>query len=108
MGISLKDVYKYNKPKQERKMLVPAVKDPAFIDLVRNAIQSIGMHHVTLDKVKKEIMKMDLQRIPCTDTIWKIMRSHFGLTYKMRCAANIRYSDDKFYDKRLWVSRLLA
>ena len=50
-------------------MLVPAVKDPEFIDLVRNAIQSIGMHHVTLDKVKKEIMKMDPQRIPCTDTI---------------------------------------
>lgn len=51
---------------------------------------------------------MGQKRIPCIDTIWKVMRNYFGLTYKMRCAANIRYSDDKFYDKRLWVSRLLA
>ena len=84
------------------------VKDPALIDMVRRAVQSIGVYRLTLDKVKRAIANMGHQRIPCTDTIWKIMRNHFGLTYKMRCAANIRYSDDKFYDKRLWVSRLLA
>lgn len=38
----------------------------------------------------------------------KILIQDFGLRYRATNAANIKYNDPDFDEKRLWVSRLLA
>jgi len=46
--------------------------------------------------------------IPSATAVRKILREKFGLKYRAANAANTKYNDTTYDEKRLWVSRLLA
>ena len=46
--------------------------------------------------------------VPNLNTIQRILREHFHLSFKSASPAMVRYLDPTYNEKRLWVSRLLA
>lgn len=47
-------------------------------------------------------------KIPSVATLLKVLKSRFALRYGKDQAANVKYRDPAFNERRLWISRLLA
>ena len=56
------------------------------------------------------LLRSDLggDRVPSKSSVCKILKEKFGMSYRGANAANIKYNDTSFDEKRGWVSRLLA
>ena len=46
--------------------------------------------------------------LPSISSVRKILKEKFGMSYRSANAANIKYNDTSYDEKRVWVSRLLA
>jgi hypothetical protein len=51
---------------------------------------------------------LSAMKVPSVSTLHKILREDFHLRYGKAQAANLKYRDPTFNEKRLWISRLLA
>jgi hypothetical protein len=73
------------------------------------AIEEIGLPKMTICKLQAKLKGNDgLPRCPCVSTVRKMLIRDFQLRFRAANAANIKYNDVGFDDKRVWVSRLLA
>jgi hypothetical protein len=72
-------------------------------------IEAIGLPHLTASKVLSSLRSQnELLRCPGLSTVRKILMEDFQLRFRAANAANIKYNDVSFDDKRVWVSRLLS
>jgi hypothetical protein len=75
----------------------------------KTAIEEIGLPKMTTCKLQAKLKgKNELLRYPCVSTVRKMLMVDFQLRFRAANAANIKYNDVSFDDKRIWVSRLLA
>jgi hypothetical protein len=79
------------------------------VALVKSAIESIGLPHLTLAKVLAFLKSAGgLRKCPGRSTVRTILHRDFQLRFRASNAANIKYNDISYDAKRVWVSRLLA
>lgn len=72
-------------------------------------MQSIGLTRVTLANIVAKLSADGpANYIPSATAVQTILREKFGLKYRAANAANTKYNDTTYDEKRLWVSRLLA
>ena len=75
----------------------------------KKAIEAIGLPHMTVANLTANLQnRAALSRSPSTATVRRLLKKEFQLRYRVANAANIRYNDVSFDEKRVWVSRLLA
>ena len=80
-----------------------------LLDQVKLAIQMIGLPYVNTVKILAHLKnEQGVEVLPSKTSIQKILKQDFGLRYRPTNAANIKYNDPDYDEKRRWVSRLLA
>ena len=76
---------------------------------MHEAIQRIGLPYLSVAKVHAYLKaNTSLTHCPGMSSIREILLRDFQLRFRASNAANIKYNDTDFDEKRLWVSRLLA
>ena len=63
------------------------------------------MHLKHLSTTNKDFASV---KVSSVTTLLKILKDKFAMKYGKTQAANAKYRDPTFNEKRLWVSRLLA
>ena len=81
---------------------------PEIIEGVRKVIHSTGLHALMLNRILAELPAKQLTREPKKFTVRRILREHFGLTFKTARPELARYNDESFDEKRVWISRLVT
>ena len=61
-----------------------------------------------LDKLSSENKDFNSLKVPSVATLLKILKAKFAMRYGKSQAANVKYRDPTFNERRLWVSKLLA
>ena len=75
----------------------------------KKAIEHIGLPHMTVANLTAHMQShAPLNRSPSKATVRRLLKEEFQLRFRVASAANIKYNDVSFDEKRLWVSRLLA
>ena len=90
-------------------------KDPKLLRAIAKVLDKTGIYHMTADKLKvglHELQNSSLEmanlQVPCPATLRTILKESFHLKFGKSSAANPKYRDPTYNEKRLWVSRLLS
>ena len=77
---------------------------------VKDVVQDIGVARVTAANIVSKLQadKSSLVHVPSISSVRKILKEKFGMSFRCANAANIKYNDTSYDEKRVWVSRLLA
>ncbi|CDW90737.1 UNKNOWN [Stylonychia lemnae] len=128
LKMPVKDVYySVQKFKQDIKAMVnpPPVRgkpgrkklrdNPLLLDAIERFIQLFGIYDITAAKLHAYLGDLKHQNelpvevhIPSKNTLLKILNETFHLRYGHLQAANLKYRDPTYNNKRLWISRLLG
>ena len=93
---------------------VPSVRrrlidDVNLLDRVKGVVRDIGLPRVTAAGVVAKLRaNPEVESVPSESSVRAILKEKFGLSFRGANAANIKYNDTSYDDKRRWVSRLLA
>ena len=85
-----------------------AASDEGLLQRISKAVESVGLHRLSLAKVHRLLTVDQSGNVPSTTTLSKILREHFLLRFRATNAAHIKYNDTEYDLKRVWVSRLLT
>ena len=88
--------------------VVPASKDPTTIELVIQTVKELGLQRLTVTRVIEALGQKGVLKAPSSSVVRSILKDRLALRYRSYNSANLRYADEKFDDKRIVVSRLLA
>ena len=92
-------------PKSRRRL----IDDVTLLERVKGVVRDMGLPKVTAAGVVAKLRAdPEVQIVPSEDSVRKILKEKFGLSFRGANAANIKYNDTSYDDKRRWVSRLLA
>ena len=99
-------LYQDNQPPLSAR--VPLTKDPHIIHLIAEQVKEISLRQLSVNAIEQRLGRMELARPVRYQTIQTILKKELGLTYKSFNAQNIRYRDQAFDLKRLWICRLVT
>ena len=88
--------------------VVPPSKDPDTIEQVIQTVKELGLQRLSVKKVAAALQQKEGHKQPSNKVVRTIFKDRLGIKYRSFNSANLRYNDEKFDDKRLVVSRLLA
>jgi len=107
-NVSRREIYRLKEGSKRQSTRILKHKDPALVKLIGEIIVARGLRTLSLDTVMKELAAKGQYESVGRSTVRLIMRQQLGLRYKRMDSALIRYDDQTFDEKRLWVCRILA
>ena len=71
-------------------------------------IKELGLQRLTVSKVVRALKQKGGLKQPSYQVVRQIFKDRLGIKFRGYKPANLRYNDEKFDDKRLAISRVLA
>lgn len=85
------------------------------LELIQEFLNENGIYsttaarlHTHLQTKKSSNAQYSELKVPCLSSLRRVLKEHFHLRFGKSLAANIKYRDPEYNEKRLWVSRLLS
>lgn len=84
--------------------------DPLLIEIIKEFLETNGIYKTKLRILRQYVQSKlpDAVTAPCESTLSKILRETFHQYYRKDHAANTKYRDQVYNNKRIWIARLVT